>query len=213
MINIILADDHQLIIDGISNLLENELEINIVATCNNGVEVLEQLPKHKVDLLLLDLDMPEMNGLQCAEEVQQRFSEVKIAILTMHQEKALIQKFIEFGVKGYFLKTIQKDELVHAIKSIAKGGEYFPSDVTKALLQKQKITPNVTQSPLISELTEREIEIIRAVSQGLSNKEIAEKLFISPRTADTHRTNIMRKLDLHNVAEMVRFAFQNKLVD
>ena len=213
MINIILADDHQLIIDGISNLLENETGINIVATCNNGVQVLDELPNHNVDVLLLDLDMPEMNGLQCAEEVQQRFSNVKIAILTMHHEKALIQKFIELGVKGYFLKTIQKDELIHAIKTIAKGGEYFPSDVTKALLQKQTITPSVTQSPLIASLTEREIEIIRLVSQGLSNKEIAEKLFISPRTADTHRTNIMKKLDLHNVAELVRFAFQNKIVE
>ena len=206
MINIILADDHQLSIDGISNLLENELEINIVATCNNGVEVLEQLPKHKVDLLLLDLDMPEMNGLQCAEEVQQRFSEVKIAILTMHQEKALIQKFIEFGVKGYFLKTIQKDELVHAIKSIAKGGEYFPSDVTKALLQKQKITPNVTQSPLISELTEREIEIIRAVSQGLSNKEIAEKLFVSESTIKTHVSSLLLKLNAKRRTQAIQIS-------
>lgn len=213
MINIVLADDHQLIIDGISNLLENEIEINIVATCNNGVQVLDELPNHNVDVLLLDLDMPEMNGLQCAKEVLQRFSNVKIAILTMHYEKALIQKFIELGVKGYFLKTIQKDELIHAIKTIAKGGEYFPSDVTKALLQKQTITPSVTHSPLIASLTEREIEIIRLVSQGLSNKEIAEKLFISPRTADTHRTNVMKKLDLHNVAELVRFAFQNKIVE
>lgn len=213
MINLVLADDHQLIIDGISNLLENEVTMTIVATCNNGIEVLEQLPKHRVDLLLLDLDMPKMNGFQCAEEVQKRFPEIKIAILTMHQEKALIQKFIELGVKGYFLKTIAKDELVHAIKTISNGGDYFPADVTKALLKKQTIVPDVTQSPLISELTEREIEIIKAVSQGFSNKEIAEKLFISPRTADTHRTNIMRKLDLHNVAEMVRFAFQNKLVD
>lgn len=213
MINIILADDHQLILDGILGLLEDEMGINIVATCNNGLEVLENLSDLNVDLLVLDLDMPKMNGLQCAEEVQKRYPNVKIAILTMHQEKALIQKFIEFGVKGYFLKTIQKDELIHAIKTIANGGEYFPADVTKALIQKQAVTPTVTQSPLLAELTEREIEIIRLVSQGFSNKEIGEKLFISPRTADTHRTNIMRKLDLHNVAEMVRFAFQNKLVD
>ncbi|MBL4670334.1 MAG: response regulator transcription factor [Flavobacteriales bacterium] len=213
MINLILADDHQLIIDGISGLLENEADISIVATCNNGLEVLEKLPELRTDLLLLDLDMPEMNGLQCAEEVQKHYPNIKIAILTMHQEKTLIKKFIEFGVKGYFLKTIPKDELIQAIKIIANGGEYFPADVTKALLQKQRITPNVTQNALLAELTEREIEIIKAVSQGLTNKEIAEKLFISPRTADTHRTNIMRKLDLHNVAEIVRFAFQNKLVE
>jgi two-component system response regulator NreC len=213
MINILLADDHQIIIDGISNLLEDESDINVVSYCNNGLEVLDKLPQLRIDVLLLDLDMPLMNGFQCAEQVQKRFPEVKIAILTMHQEKALIQKFIEFGVKGYFLKTIAKSELVHAIKTIADGGEYFPSDVTKALIQKQSLTPDITQSPLLASLTEREVEIIKLVSQGFTNKEMADKLFISPRTADTHRTNIMRKLDLHNVAEMVRFAFKNKLVE
>lgn len=213
MINLILVDDHHLIIDGITKLLENEVDINIVASCSNGKEVLEILPKISVDVLLLDLDMPIMNGLQCAETVKHKYPDVKIAILTMHQEKALIQRFIEFGVNGYFLKTIQKDELIHAIKTIAGGGDYFPSDVTMALLQKQSITPDVTQSPLLKELTRREIEIIRLVSQGFSNNEIGKKLFISPRTVDTHRTNIMRKLDLHNVAEIVRFAFQNKLID
>jgi two-component system response regulator NreC len=213
MINIILADDHQIIIDGISNLLQDEPDLKVVADCKNGQEVLDQLSSLAIDVLLLDLDMPVMNGFECAQQVQKKFPEVKIAILTMHEEKALIQKFIEFGVKGYFLKTINKSELVHAIKTIAGGGEYFPSDVTKALLKKETITPSITQSPLLASLTEREIEIIRLVSQGFSNKEIADKLFISPRTSDTHRTNIMRKLDLHNVAEMVRFAFQNKIVE
>ena len=212
MINLILADDHHLIIDGITKLLEDESDINIVASCSNGKEVLEILPEISVDVLLLDLDMPIMNGLQCAETVKKKYPEVKIAILTMHQEKALIKKFIEFGVNGYFLKTIQKDELVHAIRTIASGVDYFPSDVTKALLQKQSIIPDVTQSPLLKELTTREIEIITLVAQGYSNTEIGKKLFISHRTVDTHRTNIMRKLDLHNVAEIVRFAFQNKLI-
>lgn len=213
MISVILADDHQIIIDGISNLLESEKDIAVIAHCNNGEEVLEKLPWLEADVLLLDLDMPKMNGLQCAEQVHKRFPNIKIAILTMHQEKALIEKFIELGVKGYFLKTIAKDELVFAVKTIASGGEYFPAAVTKALLKKQSLTPDVTQSPLLADLTKREIEIIRLVSRGFSNKEIGEKLFISPRTADTHRTNIMRKLDLHNVAEMVRFAFQNKLIE
>jgi len=213
MINVVLADDHQIILDGISNLLDHMPDIEVIGHCSNGVEVLEKLPWIKTDVLLLDLDMPKMNGFQCAEQVHKRFPNVKIAILTMHEEKALIEKFIELGVKGYFLKTICKDELIHAIKTIASGGDYFPSDVTKALLKKKSILPDITQSPLLANLTQREIEIIRLVSQGFTNKEIAEELFISPRTADTHRTNIMRKLDLHNVAEIVRFAFQNKLID
>lgn len=213
MIQVLLADDHQIIIDGISNLLKEEPEIEVISACKNGAEVLEELTKLHIDVLLLDLDMPLMNGYQCAEQVQKRFPNVKIAILTMHNEKALIQKFIEFGVKGYFLKTIAKNELIHAIKTISAGGDYFPSDVTKALLKKESIIPTISQSPLLSSLTEREIEIIRLISNGFTNNEMSEKLFISPRTVDTHRTNLMRKLDLHNVAEIVRFAFQNKLVD
>jgi len=213
MINLVLADDHHLIIDGITKLLEDEADINIVGCCCNGNEVLEILPKINVDVLMLDLDMPVMNGLQCAEIVKKQYPEVKIAILTMHQEKALIQRFIEFGVNGYFLKTIQKKELVRALIAIAGGSDYFPPDVTKALIQKQKFVSDLTQSPLLEELTNRELEIVRLVAQGFSNNEIGKKLFISPRTADTHRTNIMRKLNLHNVAEIVRFAFQNKLID
>lgn len=213
MINLILADDHHLIIDGICKLLENETDINIVACCSNGKEVLELLPNTEVDILLLDLDMPIMNGLQCAEIVRKKYSEIKIAILTMHKEKALIHRFIEFGVNGYLLKTINKDELLFAIRKIANGGDYFHSEVTMALTKKQSIIPDVTQSPLLKELTNREIEIIRLVSKGYTNNEIGEKLFVSPRTIDTHRTNIMRKLDLHNVVEIVRFAFHNKLIE
>jgi len=213
MINLILADDHHLIIDGICKLLEKETDINIVACCSNGKEVLELLPKMEADILLLDLDMPIMNGLQCAEIVREKYSDIKIAILTMHKEKALIHRFIEFGVNGYLLKTIKKDELLFAIRKIANGGDYFHSEVTMALTKKQSIIPDVTQSPLLKELTNREIEIIRLVSKGYTNNEIGEKLFVSPRTIDTHRTNIMRKLDLHNVVEIVRFAFHNKLIE
>lgn len=211
MIHLLLADDHTIIINGISKLLEDEEDIKIVGTCKNGQEVIEKLSILEVNVLLLDLDMPILNGLQCAEIVKQDYPDIKIAILTMHQEKALIQRFIEFGVKGYFLKTIVKKELLHAIRTIAEGGEYFPADVTKALVQNKVVSNLVPQSPLVKELTKREVEIITLISQGFSSTDIGKKIFISPRTVDTHRTNIMRKLDLHSVAEIVRFAFQNNM--
>lgn len=212
MINIVLADDHQIIIDGISNLLTEEADIDIVAECNNGQEVLDCLKKSKPHLVLLDLDMPIMNGLECAQKARENYPDVKIAILTMHEEKALIQKFIALGVQGYFLKTIKKKELIHAIRTIADGEEYFPSAVTKALVSSEKEMIDVTQSPLLGNLTSRELEIIKLVAQGSTNKEIGDQLHISPRTADTHRSNLMRKLNLKNVADLVRFAFQNKLI-
>lgn len=212
MINLVLADDHQIILDGISNLLSEEVDIEIIAECNNGEEVLTFLKSNQPDILLLDLDMPIMNGMECAEKVKAQYPDVKIAILTMHEEKALIQKFIALGVQGYFLKTIKKKELIHAIRTIDDGDEYFPSAVTKALVSPQKELVDVTQSPLLNDLTNRELEIIKLVASGSTNKEIGNQLHISPRTADTHRTNIMRKLELKNVADLVRFAFQNKLI-
>ncbi len=211
---ILLADDHKIITDGITNLLSSEQDMQVVAVCENGIEVLEKLKSIDIDIVILDIDMPQMNGIECAEKILERNPHSKIAMLTMHEENALIHRFIEMGVKGYFLKTIDKKELVHALRAISAGNDYFPADVTKALIQKQKIVDTTpAESPLLKELSTREIEIIKLIAQGMTNKEIAEQLFISPRTSDTHRTNIMKKLSIHNVAGLVRFAFQNKLID
>ena len=212
MIRILLADDHQLMLEGISSLLENEKGLTISATCSNGLEVLETLKKQTVEVVLLDLSMPKMNGLACAKEIKQQYPNIKIAILTMHKEKALIQQIIDLGVQGYFVKTIANKELIKAVTTIANGERYFPEEVKQSLISKKPIfTPDVTVSPLVKTLTKRELEIIKLISKGLATKEIADQLFISVRTADTHRTNIMRKLEVRNVAELVRFAFQNKI--
>lgn len=213
MMRIILCDDHTIITDGISNLLAGEEDLEIVAVCHNGQEVLDALDDSDPDIVLLDIDMPIMNGFECAEAIQKRDPRIKIAMLTMHEEKALIKRFIEIGVKGYFLKTISREELLRALRRISQGEEYFPSDVTKALLNEKNATPDNAKDPRLQELSSREIEIIRYVAKGRSNKEIADALFISPRTVDTHRGNIMRKLEVHNVAGIIRFAFKNDLSD
>ncbi|MEM7372599.1 MAG: response regulator transcription factor [Bacteroidota bacterium] len=213
MIRLLLADDHPIITQGLSNLLAPEPEIDIVSICANGLEVLSALTRYEIDLILMDIEMPEMNGFECAETVLQKYPSQKIAMLTMHKEKSLIQKFLSMGVKGYFLKTVEQDELLHGIKMIHKGGEYFPADVTKTLLQPEVLSPTLNQDPRIKDLSTREIEILKQVAMGMSNKMIAEKLFISHRTVDTHRTNLMKKLDIHNIAGLIRFAFKNQLVE
>jgi len=213
MIKIVLADDHKIITDGISNLLKSEKDISVEAVFDNGLTLIEFLPNNPIDLILLDIDMPMMNGIECAEKILSRNPDQKIAMLTMHEEKALIARFIEMGVKGYFIKTIEQEELMLAIRTIDKGGEYFPASVTKALLAKQTKVIDVTIDPIVKELSARELEIIKLVAQGMSNKEIGEQLFISHRTVDTHRTNLMKKLSIHNIAGLIRFAFKNKLVE
>lgn len=213
MISIILADDHKIITDGISSLLEQESDMHIAAVFTNGRDVVHYIPDHPIDLIMLDIDMPHMNGIECAEWILNRNPSQNVAILTMHEEKALITKFIEMGIRGYFIKTIEKPELVQAIRTIHGGGEYFPASVTKALLAKKNTVIDVSINPIVNELSSRETEIIKLVAQGMSNKEIGEHLFISYRTVDTHRSNVMKKLNIHNIAGLVRFAFQNKLVE
>jgi two-component system response regulator NreC len=213
-IRILIADDHPLIAEGIKNTFSNQLDFEVVGMANNGEEAIEFIKENEVDVALLDINMPKLDGIQCAKIILSDFKEIKVAMLSMYQESSIIKSLIEIGVKGYMLKTIPSDELLLAIKSIYNGKEYFTSDVTKALISDDNSTSFnqfIKKSPLLEELTSREKEIIKFISQGFTNTQTGEKLFISPRTVDTHRTNIMRKLDIHNVASLIRFAFQNGL--
>ncbi|PWG04602.1 response regulator [Polaribacter aquimarinus] len=212
-IKILIADDHPLIAEGIKNTFDNQEDYQVVAVVNNGKEAIDFIEQHLVDIALLDINMPIMDGIECAKKITSDFKDVKVAMLSMYQESSIIKSLIDIGVKGYMLKTIPSDELLLAIKNIYKGKEYFNADVTKALLSDDSSTFHKYKktSPIVEELTSREKEIIKYISQGLTNIQIGEKLFISPRTVDTHRTNIMRKIDVHNVASLIRFAFQNGL--
>lgn len=213
-IKILIADDHPLIAEGIKNTFDNNSEFNVIEVVKNGNEAINFIKTHAIDVALLDINMPIMDGIECAKEIVKNHNQVKVAILSMYQESSIIKNLIEIGVKGYMLKTIPSDELLLAIKNIYQGKEYFSTAVTKALISDDK--PNSflqykKKSPLLNDLTTREKEIIKYISQGLTNAQVGEKLFISPRTVDTHRTNIMRKIDVHNVASLIRFAFQNGL--
>ncbi|TVZ56145.1 LuxR family two component transcriptional regulator [Lutibacter sp. Hel_I_33_5] len=213
-IKILIADDHPLIAEGIKNTFENQLDFEVVSVVNNGQEAIEFIQQHLVDIALLDINMPVMDGIECAKKIISGFKDVKVAMLSMYQEPSIIKNLIEIGVKGYMLKTIPSDELLLAIKNIYNGKEYFNADVTKALITDDSSSTFIKyskKSPLLEELTSREKEIVKFISQGLTNAQIGEKLFISPRTVDTHRTNVMKKLDIHNVASLIRFAFKNGL--
>ncbi len=209
-LQLVLADDHSLVRDGIRALLANENGIHIKGEANNGSEVLELLSVVKVDMVLMDIDMPEMNGLEAARIIQKTYPTVKVIVLSMHDEKAMIQALIGAGVDGYLLKNTPKAELVKAIYEVANGSSYFPVEVKSRLLEKDS---DSFRKGKLAELTDRELEILTCIAEGLSNKEIGEKLFISHRTVDTHRTNLMQKLDVHNVAGLVRLAIQCGLVN
>lgn len=214
-IRLLIADDHPLMAEGIANTFEEQEDIDVKAVVANGQEALDLISENLFDVVLLDIDMPVLNGIECAKQIIRRYPDIKVAMLSMHQEASLIRSLIDIGVKGYMLKTIPKDELIYAVKQIFKGREYFNASITKALLHPEhdnKTVKILDKSPLLVELTSRELEILKLIAKGSTNTQIGEQLFISPRTVDTHRTNMMKKLEVKNVAGLVRFAFQNGLI-
>jgi len=206
-INVLLTDDHQIIIDGLKSLLKNQDEINVAAEAKNGREAIRMLGLISVDVLLMDIDMPVMNGIDALKEIGKSHPNVKVIILSMHNEAGMIKSLIDLGANGYLLKSCTQDEMVDAIKKVASGQSYFSSDVTLALLK-----PAANQGQQNEILTERETEILKLIAAGFSNKEIGDQLFISHRTVDTHRTNLMKKLDVSNIAGLISYAIRNGIV-
>ena len=194
---ILLVDDHQIVIDGIRALLATEKNVEIKGEAHNGAEALEMLHLLKVDIALMDLDMPTMGGLEATKLIRAKFPEVKIIVLTMHDEKAMVQSMIDAGADGYLLKNSPKAELLRAISAVSGGESYFPAEVKSILLQADF---EHARKGKLADLTDREMEILKCIAEGHSNKEIGERLFISHRTVDSHRTNLMQKLDVHNIA-------------
>jgi len=205
-IKVLLVDDHQIIIDGLKSLLKNSEEIVVVAEANNGREALPILDLLELDVVLMDIDMPVMNGIDTLKEIRKQGLAVKVIILSMHNEAGMIKSLINIGADGYLLKSSSQDEVINAIRKVAGGQQYFSTEVTLSLL---KPTQNNHQSEI---LTDRETEIIKLIAEGFSNKEIGDKLFISHRTVDTHRTNLMKKLNVSNIAGLISYAIKNGIV-
>lgn len=214
-IRIMVTDDHQIVLDGIKSLINRIPGFKLVAEAHNGREALDLLKHLHVDVCLMDLDMPEMNGMEATALIKEKYPVVKVLVLTMHNEKALINKVMESGASGFVLKNSTQDELMEAIKKVHDGQQYFSAEVTMTLLSKtEHRTSSNLQTPVdLSQLTERETEILRLIAEGYSNKEIGERLFISHRTVDTHRTNLMKKLGVHNIAGLIKFAMKAGLVN
>lgn len=205
--NILLVDDHAIVTDGLRSLLSESDLYEIKGEALNGKQALEILSYLKIDLVLMDIDMPEMDGIEATKAIKKLHDNVKIIILTMHDERSMIKRLLEEGADGYLLKNSTKQELMRAIDEVMKGKQHLSDEVNTVLMSKDSETKGA-----LAGLTEREIEIVRLIAEGLSNKEIGEKLFISHRTVDTHRTNLMQKLGVHNIAALVRLAIQEGLV-
>ena len=208
-IKVLLVDDHQLVRKGIRALLEELDFLEIIGEAANGQEAIDLLRNGaKPHVVLLDYEMPVLNGLEAAEQIKRDFFGVKIIMLTMLNSKDLIQSAVEKGVSGFLFKNSSLEELGAAIQRVAQGATYFTSEVALTLLK----PVHHPEAALLALLSEREIEVLRLVAQGFSSTEIGQQIFISPRTVDTHRNNIIHKLGVPGIAGLVQFAVRNKLV-
>lgn len=211
---ILIIDDHQLIIDGLSAFIKSDNSLEFVGSGNDGDEALKLVEVLRPDIVLMDIEMPKISGIQASEEIKRNFPEVKIIIISMHHEKGLVKKLLERGIDGYLLKNSSHQEVLEAIAKVKNGKKYFSEDVTLTLLGSDENSDKIaTNFAILDELTEREVEILKLIAEGKTNKEIGDQLNISHRTVDTHRTNLMKKLEVNNVAGLIRLAFKNGLIN
>ncbi|MDO6564303.1 response regulator transcription factor [Amphritea sp. 1_MG-2023] len=214
-IRVVLVDDHALVQEGIIARLENEPSMDVVGAANNGAEALQLIAKLKPDVVLMDISMPVMNGFEATERLRAEQPDVRVLILSMHESREYILKLIQCGASGYVLKDVSASELVNAIKTVDSGATYFSAGVSQSLFSQPELQPQaeVNAASASEPLTGREIEVLRLLANGASNKAVARELDISVRTAETHRQNIKNKLDIHSAAGLVRYAIEHKLID
>lgn len=211
-IKIILVDDHQMFRDGVKSVLTDEENIEIIGEVGTAKDLYSLLKLNTPDLIITDISMPDISGIEIAKYVSEKYPDVKILILSMHSNEEFITKALSVGANGYLPKDTSMTELLEAIHVIYKGDNYFNKNISDTIL-KSIINKSKKDSSEQEALTKREKEVIKLVVEGLTNKEIAEKLFISIRTVDSHKNNIMQKLNLKSSVELVKYAIKNKLAE
>lgn len=214
---IVLADDHELVRDGIKSLLENESEFKVVAEASDGKEALEVIAGEQPDLLIVDIRMPRMTGLEVVKQLSRDFPKVKKLVLSMHDSEEYVVESIEAGADGYLLKGSSKAEFLKALNSIAAGGKYFSGDISQIIIDnfvkgKAKTSKPLAESEEISQLTNREKQILELILDGKGNNDVAESLKISRRTAEVHRFNLMKKLNVKNLIELTQKSKELNLI-
>ena len=211
MVNILIADDHDVVRQGIHALVDEHDSWNVCAEASTGREAVEKARELRPDLAILDVGMPEMNGLEAARQIHVAVPKTKLLILTVHEIEHLAEDFVEAGARGYILKSDAGSLLVEAVDTLMKGGLFFSSrmrDVLQGSAQRAHLGASADVR-----LTRREREVLQLVAEGKSNKEIGVVLQITTKTAETHRARMMAKLSLHSVADLVRYAIRNQIIE
>jgi DNA-binding NarL/FixJ family response regulator len=209
-INLLIVDDHQLITDGLSQILKNEKSIGEIHTASNGQIAFEQVLSLDIDCVIMDINMPVLSGLESTKLIKKEKPVIKIIIVSMLCDATIVGSMLKAGVDAFINKDTGKNELLKALASVMQGEKYISSQISSHLLNKPNSRSQVSDPE--KQLTSREVEIIRLIADGLTNREIAEKLFLSSTTVDTHRKNMLAKLALRNTASLVKYASDHKLL-
>jgi len=206
MTRVYIVDDHAVVVEGIYSLLQKEKDIEMAGYASNAASCLQYFTNHTVDIILMDISLPDMNGVDLCKLIKKNYPGIMVLALSTFNQGTYIRKMMESGASGYLLKNAGRQEIVEAIKAVMKGKTYLSADAGMAL------KPGVEQQNTLPMLTKREKEVLLNIAEGLTNVQIAEKLFISVDTVDTHRKNLHAKLNVKNTAMLIRFAVENNLL-
>lgn len=212
-IKVILVDDHALFRDGIKSILDEEESIQVIDEAADAKMLFEKLGTNNPDLIITDISLPDISGIELTRQITKLYPSIKVLMLSMHNNDEFILSSLQAGAIGYLSKDINSNELMQAINAVMKGNLYFNKEISQTIIntyRESNSALNVRDQQF--NLTERELEVVKLVAEGLVNKEIAEKLHISIRTVDAHKNHIMHKLNLKSTVEMVKYAIKNKLI-
>ena len=213
-IKIAIADDHKLFRKGVRELIELEENFEVILEAGDGQELIDGLAANMPEVILMDLNMPGMNGIKATEYINTHFPDIKILVLSMLEDEKFVVRLMKLGASGYLLKNTDPDELLEAITQVKNAGHYFSDTVAKAmangLSKRSKPTSNLSDIP---EFSDRELQVLNLICKGMTNPTIGESLFISHRTVEGHRKRLLQKADVNNTASLVAYAFRNGLVE
>jgi two-component system, NarL family, nitrate/nitrite response regulator NarL len=216
-IKLFVVDDHPIFIDGITGLLKDTPGFEIIGTAVNGKELLEKMADNMPDIILMDINMPEMDGIEATKEIKRIYPDVKVIMLTMFNDIRFIKELLEIGAKGYILKNISREDLIKAIQTVSSGKPFLDSAVQEKVISsmsaaEEEDIDDKEADAMVQNITSRELEILQLIALGLTSQDISKKLYISKNTVETHRKNLLAKLNVKNTASLLKFAYKKGLV-
>lgn len=212
-IKILLVDDHHIMRQGLRVILESQSNLEVIAEAGNGREAIQKVQETKPDMMIIDISMPEMNGMEATKQIHEIAEDIKVIVLSVHSDKQFVAVMLKAGASGYLLKDCVKDELISAIDIVNRGQKYLSPQITGSVLEDYKRFLNYETQDVFTALTKREREVLQLLAEGRNTKQIASDLFISVKTVETHRQKMMNKLEIYNIPDLVKYAIQQGVID